>query len=151
MCWIWPFITATVASRPLLITAHLWTSKLRGSPISASSLKASEYLRIPSIHRVSHGIPDGLHLSHLCCDRDHPERVQTILSLSLQAQLIRRRYDAPSAHRHAKSGLNAIGEANVRLLDHFVASAQASSHLGATTLASAARRQASIIVDVLRC
>ena len=111
-------------STPFDHSASLDIEIERGSSLSASSIKASEYLRIPSIHRASHGIPDGLHLSHLCCDRDHPERVQTILSLSLQAQLIRRRYDAPSAHRHAKSGLNAIGEANVRLLDHFVASAE---------------------------
>lgn len=94
--------------------------------------------------------PDGLSLSHLCCHLDHPERVQTMLSLALQAQLKRSGHDAASALRLAQSGLNAIGETNVRLLDQLVAAAQASSHPGSTTLAAAAGRQASIIAAAMR-
>jgi hypothetical protein len=93
--------------------------------------------------------PDGLRLSHLCCHRDHPERVQTMLSLALQAQLKRGGHDPASALRLAQNGLNAIGEANVRLLDQLAAAAQSSSHPGAPILAAAAQHQASIIKAVL--
>ena len=93
---------------------------------------------------------DGLRLSHLCCDQAHPERVQTMLSLALQAQLKRLGHDAASALRLAQSGLNAIGEANVRLLDQLVAAAEVSSHPGAPILAAAAQRQTSIIKSVMR-
>ena len=79
----------------------------------------------------------------------HPERVQTILSLTLQAQLKRGGRNAASALRLAQSGLNAIGEANVRLLNQLVAAAKASSHPGGATLAAAAGRQASVINAVL--
>ena len=93
--------------------------------------------------------PDGLRLSHLCCHQAHPERVQTMLSLALQAQLKRGGHDAASALRLAQSGLNAIGEANMNLLDQLVAATKASSHLGAPILAAAAQRQASIVKAVL--
>ena len=93
--------------------------------------------------------PDGLRLSHLCCHRDHPERVQTMLSLALQAHLKRGGHDAASAFRLAQSGLHAIGKANVLLLDQLVAAAQASSHPGAPILVAAAQRQSSIIRAVL--
>lgn len=93
--------------------------------------------------------PDGLRLSHLCCHQAHPERVQTMLSLALQAHLKRGGHDAASALRLAQSGLHAIGETNVRLLDQLVAAAQSSSHPGAPILAAAAQRQASIIKAVL--
>ena len=94
--------------------------------------------------------PDGLRVSHLCCHQAHPERVQTMLSLALQAQLKRGGHDAASAFCLAQRGLNAIGEANTRLLDPLVAAAEASSHPGGATLAAAARRQASIIAAVMR-
>ena len=94
--------------------------------------------------------PDGLRLSHLCCHQAHPERVQTMLSLALQAHLKRGGHDAASALRLAQSGLYAIGEANMRLLDQLAGAAQSSSHPGAPILMAAAQRQASIIKSVMR-
>ena len=94
--------------------------------------------------------PDGLRLSHLCCDQAHPERVQTMLRLALQAHLKRRGYDDALALQIANSGLGAIGEANVLLLKQLAAAAQPSSHPGGATLAAAAGRQASIIAAVMR-
>ena len=92
---------------------------------------------------------DGVRLSHLCCHRDHPERVQTMLSLALQAHLKHRGYTAASALKMVISGLEAIGEANVLLLKQLAADALASSHPAAPTLAAAAQRQGSIIKAVL--
>jgi hypothetical protein len=48
-----------------------------------------------------------------------------------------------------QKGLNAIGEANLHLLNQLAAAAQSSPHPGAATLASAAHRQALIIQAVL--
>jgi len=93
--------------------------------------------------------PDGLRLSHLCCHQAHPERVQTMLSLALQAHLKRRGHDAIAARQVAQSGLNALGAANEHLLNQLVAAAQSSPHPGAATLVAAAQRQASIITAVL--
>lgn len=93
--------------------------------------------------------PDGLRLSHLCCHQAHPERVQTMLSLALQAQLKRGGHDAASALRLAQSGLNSIGGANMYLLDQLVAATKDSSHPGAPILVAAAQRQASIIKAVM--
>jgi|LauGreDrversion4_2_1035121.scaffolds.fasta_scaffold32831_3 hypothetical protein len=94
--------------------------------------------------------PDGLSLSHLCCHQDHPERVQTMLILALQAHLKCRGYDAASALQVAQSGLSALGAANVRLLNQLVAAAQSSTHPGSATLVAAALRQATIIKAVLK-
>jgi len=93
--------------------------------------------------------PDGLSLSHLCCHQDHPERVQMMLSLAVQAHLKRRGYDATSALQMAQSGLIAIGATNVRLLNQLSVASQSSSHPGAERLAAAAQRQAAIITAVL--
>ncbi len=93
--------------------------------------------------------PDGLRLSHLCCHQDHPERVQTMLKLALQGSLKQRGHDAAEARQLVKRGLNALGDANVRLLDQLAVAAQSSTHPGAATLAMAAQRQASIIQAVL--
>ena len=92
---------------------------------------------------------DGLKLSHLCCHQAHPERVQAMLSLALQAHLKRRGHDATSALQLAQRGLCAIGAANIQRLDQLVAVAQSSSHPGAATLVAAAQRQAAIIRAVL--
>ena len=94
--------------------------------------------------------PDGLRLSHLCCHQAHPERVQTMLSLALQAHLKRIGLDDTSALQLAQSGLSAIGEANLLLLSQLEVAAKASSHPGAATLAAAAERQTSIIAAVMR-
>ena len=93
--------------------------------------------------------PEGLSLSHLCCHQDHPERVQMMLSLALQAHLKRRGHDAPSALQMAQRGLCAIGAANTQWLDQLVAAAQSSTHPGAATLVAAAQRQSAIIRAVL--
>jgi len=93
--------------------------------------------------------PDALSLSHLCCHQAHPERVQTMLSLALQAHLKRRGHGAASALQWAQSGLSAIGAANVRLLNQLAAAAQSSPHPAAATLVAAAQRQAAIITAVL--
>ena len=61
----------------------------------------------------------------------------------------KRRSRAASALRLAQSGLNAIGEANMYLLDQLVAATKDSSHPGAPILAAAAQRQASIVKAVL--
>jgi hypothetical protein len=94
--------------------------------------------------------PDGLSLSHLCCHQSHPERVQTMLSLALQAHLKRRGHDVTSALQLAQSGLRAIGAENLHLLEQFSAAVQSSTHPGAGTLAAAVQRQASIITAVMR-
>ena len=93
--------------------------------------------------------PDGLRLSHLCCHQEHPERVQTMLKLALQGSLKRSGHGEIGARQFAQKGLNAIGDANLRLLDQLAAAAQSSRHPGATTLAAAAHRQALIIQAVL--
>ena len=93
--------------------------------------------------------PDGLRLSHLCCHQEHPERVQTMLKLALQGSLKRSGHGEIGARQLAQKGLNAIGEANLRLLDQLAAAAQSSLHPGAATLAAAAHRQALIIQAVL--
>ena len=92
---------------------------------------------------------DGVRLSHLCCHRDHPERVQTMLSLALQAHLKHRGFTAASALKMVSSGLEAIGEANMLLLKQLAAAALASSHPAAPTLAAAAQHQGAIIKAVL--
>jgi hypothetical protein len=93
--------------------------------------------------------PDGLRLSHLCCHQDHPERVQTMLVLALQGSLKRGGHGEIDARQFAQKGLNAIGEANLHLLNQLAAAAQSSPHPGAATLAAAAHRQAFIIQAVL--
>ena len=93
--------------------------------------------------------PDGLRLSHLCCHQEHPERVQTMLVLALQGSLKRGGHGEIDARQFAQKGLNAIGEANLHLLNQLAAAAQSSPHPGAATLASAAHRQAFIIQTVL--
>ncbi len=93
--------------------------------------------------------PDGLRLSHLCCHQEHPERVQTMLVLALQGSLKRGGHGEIDARQFAQKGLNAIGEANLHLLNQLAAAAQSSPHPGAATLAAAAHRQAFIIQAVL--
>jgi len=93
---------------------------------------------------------DGLKLSHLCCHLHHPERVQVLLRLALQGSLRRRGHSPAEADHLAERGLQAIGEANVRLLRQLVAAVGASDHPGASALAEAAQRQASIVAAVLR-
>ena len=93
---------------------------------------------------------DGISLSHLCCNLNHPERIQTMLSLALEAHLKGRGYTAASASQMATSCLNAIGEDNLLLLKQLVDAAQTSLHPAALILAAAAQRQASIIRAVLQ-
>ena len=93
--------------------------------------------------------PDGLKLSHLCCHQEHPERVQTMLKLALQGSLKRSGHGEIGSQQLAQKGLNAIGEANLRLLDQLADATQSSLHPGAATLAAAAHRQALIIQAVL--
>lgn len=93
--------------------------------------------------------PDGLSLSHLCCHQDHPERVQMMLSLALQAHLKRRGHATTSALQTAQSGLTAIGATNVSLLNQLLVASKSSPHPGAERLAAAAQRQAAIITAVL--
>jgi hypothetical protein len=93
--------------------------------------------------------PNGLRLSHLCCHQEHPERVQTMLVLALQGSLKRGGHGEIDARQFAQKGLNAIGEANLHLLNQLAAAAQSSPHPGAATLAAAAHRQAFIIQTVL--
>jgi hypothetical protein len=92
---------------------------------------------------------DGLSLSHLCCNQEHPERVQTMLKLALQGSLKRGGHDAIGARQLAQKGLNAIGAANLRLLDQLAAATQSSLHPGSGALSAAAHRQALIIQEVL--
>lgn len=93
---------------------------------------------------------DGLKLSHLCCHLHHPERVQVLLRLALQGSLRSRGHSPAAAEHLAERGLKAIGEANVQLLRQLVAAVGASDHPGASALAEAAQRQASIVAAVLR-
>ena len=93
---------------------------------------------------------DGISLSHLCCNWNHPERIQIMLSLALEAHLKGRGYTAASASQMAIRCLNAIGEDNLLLLKQLAAAAQSSSHPAAPKLAEAAQRQASIIRAVLQ-
>jgi hypothetical protein len=93
--------------------------------------------------------PDGLKLSHLCCHLHHPERVQVLLRLALQGSLRNRGHSPAEAEQLAERGLKAIGEANVQLLQHLVAAVESSDHPGASALAEAAQRQASIVAAVL--
>ena len=88
---------------------------------------------------------DGLKIIHLCCRQAHPDGVQTMLSLALQAHLKRRGHDPASALQLAQSCLCAIGATNIQRLDQLVAVAQSSPHPGAVTLVAAAQRQATII------
>lgn len=93
---------------------------------------------------------DGLKLSHLCCHLHHPERVQVLLRLALQGSLRSRGHSPAAAEHLAERGLKAIGEANVQLLRELVAAVGGSAHPGASALAEAAQRQASIVAAVLR-
>jgi hypothetical protein len=72
-----------------------------------------------------------------------------MLKLALQGSLRRSGHDAIGARELAQKGLNAIGAANLHLLDQLAAAAQPSLHPGAATLVAAAHRQALIIQAVL--
>jgi len=92
---------------------------------------------------------NGLRLSHLCCHRDHPERVRLMLRLALQGSLQRRGHGQQEAQRLAHQGLEALAAANIRLLEQLVAAAAASDHPGGAVLVEAARRQAANLASVL--
>jgi hypothetical protein len=92
---------------------------------------------------------DGVRLSHLCCHRGHPERVRTLLKLALQAGLQRRGHGQTDAQRLAQRGLEALGAANIGLLERLTSAAEAADHPGGAVLAQAARRQAAIIAAVM--
>jgi hypothetical protein len=91
----------------------------------------------------------GVRLSHLCCHREHPERVRTMLKLALQAGLQRRGHGQTEAQRLAKRGLEALGAANIGLLGQLISAAEAADHPGGAVLAQASRRQAAIIQAVM--
>jgi hypothetical protein len=91
----------------------------------------------------------GVRLSHLCCHREHPERVRTILKLALQASLQRRGHGQVEGQRLAQRGLEALAAANITLLQNLIAAVEAADHPGAAVLARAARRQAAIIQAVM--
>jgi hypothetical protein len=92
---------------------------------------------------------EGVRLSHLCCHRDHPERVRMLLLLALQGGLKRRGHDQERARRLARQGLEAIAAANIRLLEQLISAAEASDHPGGAILAAAARHQGAILQKVL--
>lgn len=92
---------------------------------------------------------EGVRLSHLCCHRDHPERVRVLLMLALQGGLQRRGQAQALARRLAQRGLEAIAAANSRLLERLVSAAEDADHPGGTILAAAARRQGAILQEVM--
>jgi len=92
---------------------------------------------------------DGLVLSHLCCHLDHPERVQTLLKLALQGSLKRQGHDADEALLLANSGLEALGAANLNLLNQFQTVVETSDHGDGSTLLAATKRQAAILKAVM--
>lgn len=91
----------------------------------------------------------GVRLSHLCCHWGHPERARTLLKLALQAGLQRRGHGQVEAQRLAQRGLEALGAANIGLLERLTSAAEAADHPGGAVLAQAARRQAAIIATVM--
>lgn len=91
---------------------------------------------------------DGLRISHLCCDLEHPERVNTMLKLALQGSFRQRGHTTSEAALLAAQGLQALGAANLSLLDQLRTAAEAAQHPGAAILAAAAQRQAAIIAAV---
>jgi len=91
----------------------------------------------------------GVRLSHLCCHRGHPERVRTMLKLALQAGLQRRGHGQVEAQRLAQRGLEALGAANIGLLERLTSAAEAADHQGGSVLVQASRRQAAIIAAVM--
>ena len=92
---------------------------------------------------------DGLRISHLCCDLEHPQRVSTMLRLALQGSLKRRGHPEQQATRLAELGLQAVAAANINLLEQLRQAAEGSEHPSASTLSEAARRQAAIISAVI--
>ena len=89
--------------------------------------------------------PDGVRLSHLCFHLDHPDRVQKMFGLAMQAHLRRRGHIVDSVLTMVQSGLSAIGRVNLHLLKQLAAAAQDSFHPSASLLVAAAQRQSSII------
>lgn len=86
----------------------------------------------------------GLRLSHLCCDLEHPERVRTMLKLALEGALRRRGHEPSIAALLGGQGLRAIATENQRLLQRLAEVLEAQTHPGAATLSAACRRQADI-------
>jgi hypothetical protein len=92
---------------------------------------------------------DGLSISHLCWDLEHPGRVSTMLTLALQGSLKRRGHTDQGAAQWVEQGLQAVAAANLNLLDQLRDAADASVHPGGAILAQAAQRQAMIISSVI--
>lgn len=92
---------------------------------------------------------EGVRLSHLCCHRDHPERVRMLLLLALQGGLRRRGHSQERARQLAQQGLDAIAAANIRLLERLLSAAEASDHPGGAILSAAARHQGAILQEVM--
>ena len=61
----------------------------------------------------------------------------------------RRGHGQAEAQRLAQRGLEALGAANIGLLERLTSAAEAADHPGGAVLAQAARRQAAIIAAVM--
>ncbi len=92
-------------------------------------------------------LDDRLVVSHLCCNVEHPERVQVVLRLALQAAAQQRGHAGAAAGRAARDAFAAVLDRNEEKLAALVSACEAVAARtpAAALLAQAARRQAGII------